>query len=326
MNESTPINLKQTDVSVVIPVYRSQDTLAETVAQLHLALEESKYTFEVILIDDGSPDDSWKVIQELTSEHPKTITAIQLMRNFGQHNAIMCGFRQATGVYIVTMDDDLQNPPREIHRLLRAIKETGDDLVYGVPAVKQHSAGRNLGSRLVNIFFRFTFRTEVTVTAFRVISRELLESVLTYSLNFTYIDGLLAWNTQRISQVTVAHDARRHGTSGYSLGRLVTLALNLFTNFSVLPLQIASVAGLVSSCIGLGCGIYYLCLALMSSVTVPGYASIIVAVMVLGGVQLLALGVIGEYVGRLHLNVNRKPQYTIRTMKERSDKNQVIAP
>jgi undecaprenyl-phosphate 4-deoxy-4-formamido-L-arabinose transferase len=309
-------------VSVVIPVYRSAETLQRVVERLSRVLDDIDGIYEIVFVDDGSSDSSWELLQALQRQRPEVITAVQLMRNFGQHNALMCGFRHARGQYIITMDDDLQNPPEEIPNLLSVIRNGAHDLVYGVPEKKQHAVGRNVGSRMVNTFFRTVFRTNATVTSFRVIRRELLDAILAYNLNFTYIDGLLAWNTQRVGEVTVEHCPRKSGRSGYSITKLLTLALNLFTNFSLIPLQIASAIGLIASIGGLVVAAYYLIQAMLSNIAVPGYASIIVAVMVLGGLQLLALGVIGEYVGRLHLNVNRKPQYTVRNLLRSGDVNE----
>jgi undecaprenyl-phosphate 4-deoxy-4-formamido-L-arabinose transferase len=240
------------------------------------------------------------------------VVAIQLMRNYGQHNALMCGFRHSCGEYIVTMDDDLQNPPEEIPTLLEAIQARQLDLVYGQYASKKHASWRNLGSTVVNLFYWIVFKSRITITSFRIIRRELVQSILSYARNFTFVDGLLAWNTQRIGQVPVAHHPRLRGRSGYSINRLLVLALNLFTNFSLLPLQLVSACGTFAAGTGLLLGFYYLIQLLLSNIVVPGYASIIIAVLVLGGIQLLALGIMGEYLGRLHLNVNRKPQYVER--------------
>lgn len=315
--------------SIVVPVYRSAGTIRELCERISRTCDEAGIDFEIVLVNDASPDDVWPVIADLHRQSPDRVRAVELMRNYGQHNALMCGFRHASGQYIITLDDDLQNPPEEIPGLVQALADANLDLVYGVPERKQHALGRNLGSNVVNWFFRRVFRLPVTVTSYRVMRRELVDSILTYNLNFTYIDGLLAWNTQRVGQVTVHHDARESGRSGYSLSKLVTLALNLFTNFSLLPLQVATGVGLAASVLGLLAGAYYLLLALTSNIAVPGYASTIVAVLVLGGLQLLALGIIGEYIGRLHLNVNRKPQYTVRQVlsaeKERFDEPAELA-
>jgi undecaprenyl-phosphate 4-deoxy-4-formamido-L-arabinose transferase len=212
------------------------------------------------------------------------------------------------------MDDDLQTPPEEIPKLLERIKKGGDDLVYGQYESKRHQRWRNVGSALVSSFYRIVFRSRIRVTSFRIMRYELVQHVLSYDLNFTYLDGLLAWNTEKIGAVSVAHHARRQGRSGYSLAKLFFLAMNLFTNFSLLPLQLVSAAGLLLAMFGFLLGSYYLVLTFMGEVEVPGYASTIVSIFILGGTQLLALGVMGEYLGRLHLNVNRKPQYSVRTV------------
>jgi len=300
------------DVSVVVPVFRSRETLRPLVVRLRLTLEQLVDRFEIILVDDGSSDGTWQNIQQIVTEDPTHVVAIELMRNYGQHNALMCGFRHARGAVIVTMDDDLQHEPESIPRLLQCLSETGADLVYGAFEDKRHGRARNLGSAVVARFYRLVFQASVSPTAYRAIRRELVESILKYDLNFTYIDGLLAWNTRRIAQVVVPHHERANGRSGYSLGKLLTLAINMFTNFSLLPLQMASLVGLGAAVAGLLTGGFYLAESLLNRIAVPGYASTIVAVMTLGGLQLLALGVIGEYVGRLHLNINRKPQFTIR--------------
>ncbi len=302
------------DLSIVIPVYRSAATLQTLTKRLMAVLDGMGMRYEIIFVDDGSPDDSWEVLQRIHATFPELIVVVQLMRNFGQHNALMCGFRHCRGRYIVTMDDDLQNPPEEIPTLLKAIQMQDLDLVYGSYGSKKHNSWRNVGSRVVNIFFRLVFRTSVTVTSFRVIRRSLLETIFSYNLNYTFIDGLLAWNTQRIAEVPVEHHPRADGRSGYSLAKLVTLAFNLFTNFSLLPLQVVSGLGVIAALSGFVLGVYFLILHYLTQITVPGYASLIVTILVLGGIQLLSLGVMGEYLGRLHLNVNRKPQYSERNV------------
>jgi undecaprenyl-phosphate 4-deoxy-4-formamido-L-arabinose transferase len=300
------------DLSVVIPVYRSAAMLRELTGRLRAVLDATGLDYEIVFVEDGSPDQSWQVLRQIQAAHPERVVAIELMRNFGQHNALMCGFRHARGEYVVTMDDDLQNPPEELPRLLAAIRTGELDLVYGRYQSKEHGGWRNLGSALVNRFYRLVFKSGVTVTSFRIIRRQVLDSIFAYSLNYTFIDGLLAWNTQRIGQVPVAHHPRRTGRSGYSLSKLAVLALNLFTNFSLLPLQWISVCGLLSAGLGLLTSVYFLIQYLLARIELPGYASIITAILVLGGLQLMALGVMAEYLGRLHLNVNRKPQYVER--------------
>jgi glycosyltransferase involved in cell wall biosynthesis len=301
------------DISVVIPVYGSQDTLRPLTERLVAVLDETGRSYELIFVNDDSPDQAWQELTALQAAHPDRITAIQLTRNFGQHNAIMCGLHAARGRYVVTMDDDLQHPPEEIPKLLAEIERTELDVVYGRYDRKKHRPWRNLGSLAMNLAYRKVFGIAGEFTAFRVIRREIVEAALSYGLNFTFIDGLLAWNTRRIGGVVVEHQERELGRSGYNLRKLVLLSFNLLTNFSILPLQLSTLLGLFSALVGFGLGAVYLWYALFRGIAVPGYASIIIAVLFLGGVQLFAIGIIGEYVGRLHLNVNRKPQFRVRT-------------
>lgn len=303
------------DLSIVVPVYRSTDSLPRLVERIQSAIEPTGRTWEAIFVDDSGPDDRpWRVLEGLVRRDLDRLRALRLMRNFGQHNALMCGFHAARGAFVVTLDDDLQNPPEEIPRLLAAIEERGDDLVYGtITEEKQHGLFRNFGSWLVMKFGQTIFRSTVKGSSYRIMRRELVRSILTYDLNFTFVDGLLAWNTQRISAIPVRHDARPQGRSGYSFFRLLALAINMFTNFSLLPLQFVSLLGLLAATGGLLLGAYYLVAHFAGWIAVSGYASLIVTTLVLGGMQLLSLGVMGEYLGRVHLNINRKPQFVVRT-------------
>jgi glycosyltransferase involved in cell wall biosynthesis len=310
------------DLSVVIPVYRSAALLPPLIDRLVPVLLQTGLQCEICFIDDGSPDDSWRVIRQLHDLHPDLITAVQLMRNFGQHNALMCGFRHSRGRLIVTIDDDLQNPPEEIPKLLEAIERTDRDVVYGIPAHRAHAEWRNAGSRLVGTFFRFVFKTTAGPSAFKIMRRELVQSILTYDLNFTYVDGLLAWNTQRAGVITVEHHLRLGGRSGYDLPRLVVLSFNLFTNFSLLPLQFISAIGMLAALGGFVTAFYYVVEYFRSQTIVPGYASIIVSVLIMGGLQLMAMGIMGEYLGRVLLNANRKPQYVERSVLDAADRSE----
>jgi len=303
------------DLSVVIPVYRSVSSLAALVDRFLPVLESITPSHEIVFVDDGSPDDAWQVLSQLQAEHPERIVAVQLMRNFGQHNALMCGFRLARGRLVVTIDDDLQNPPEEVPKLVATMLEGNFDLVYGNPkGAKRQATWRNLGSRAINAFYRMVFHSSIPISSFRIIRRELLEAIFPYNLNYTFVDGLLAWNTQRIGEIAVEHHPRTVGRSGYSLARLLILTLNLFTNFSLLPLQFVSAVGFCAAIAGFVAALFFLFLYLLSSIAVPGFASIIISILVMGGIQLMALGIMGEYIGRLHLNVNRKPQYAVRQL------------
>lgn len=303
------------ELSVVVPVYNSQATIALLLDRLTKALDSITESYEIVLVEDGSPDESWAAIEASRVHYGGRVVAAQLMRNYGQHNALMCGLRLARGRYVATMDDDLQNPPEELHKLLAHIRRHNLDLVYGTADERKHAGWRNLGAAVVWGFYRTVFRSPITPTPFRIMRHQLVRSVLFYDLNFTYLDGLLAWCTTRIGAVPVDHHERAQGHSGYTLRKLLVLALNLYTNFSLLPLQIVSAVGFFTALAGFAVGLYYVIQYFAMNIAVPGFASTIVAILVLGGVQLLALGVIGEYLGRLHLNVNRKPQYLVRQVR-----------
>lgn len=300
-------------VSIVVPVYRSEGTLRPLFERLQKTLEQTPGGWEIVFVDDASPDGSWRVLEQLQRDNAQQVVALRLARNFGQHNALMCGFREARGAIVVTMDDDLQNPPEEVPKLLAALGDPDLDVVYGLYRAKKHRPWRNGGSWMINVFYRRVFRSQITVSSFRAIRLATVQNILTYDLNFTFVDGLLAWNTQRIQGVNVDHHPRPGGRSGYTLARLATLAFNLFTNFSLLPLQFVSAMGLALAGAGFVVGLWYLIAFFRHQIAVPGYASTITAILVLGGAQLVALGIIGEYLGRLHLNVNRKPQYAVRS-------------
>jgi undecaprenyl-phosphate 4-deoxy-4-formamido-L-arabinose transferase len=300
------------DVSVVIPVYRAGGSLPQLLRELVDVLDALGRRYEIVCVDDGSPDDSWSVLRELAGRYGDQLVAVALMRNFGQHNALMCGFRHARGRLIVTMDDDLQHPPAEVPKLIAALSDGQLDLVYGTFDRTQDRAWRNVTSWLVHRLFRAIFRSPVAFSPFRAIRSELVQCILEYDMNFTFVDGLFAWNTQRVGQVVTQHRPRQAGRSGYSARSLVMLTLNLFTNFSLVPLQAVAAVGTFAAITGLALGAFYVVQYLRSAIVVPGYASTIVVVLVMGGLQLLSLGVIGEYLGRLHLNVSRKPQYTVR--------------
>lgn len=296
--------------SVVIPVYNSEKTIIELHKRIKQTFDEIKADFEIVFIDDNSKDNSWQVLTEL-AENNKNIQAIQLMRNFGQHNALMCGFHYARGNFIITMDDDLQNPPEEIHKLIAKLDE-GFDLVYGTYLEKKHSRLRNLGSLFVQMLYKKTFGLKNTISPFRIISGQVIEKILSYDSNFVFLDGLLAWNTSRINTVYVQHQNRKDGKSGYTLRKLISLSVNMAANFSIIPLQLASLIGFLFSIIGFLMAVIFFIKKLVFDIPVTGYTSLIVAITIFAGIQLMTLGLIGEYIGRIHINVNKKPQFAIR--------------
>ncbi len=299
------------EISVVVPVYNSYATLPDLFRRLEKVLHElTGNRYEIIFVNDGSRDESWELLTNISLQNEKTI-AINLTRNFGQHNAIMCGFSKASGKFIVTIDDDLQIPPEEIAALYQEIQK-GHDIVYGLYKNKRHSVFRNLGSEFVQFVYMKTFDTDIRLTAFRIIRREIIVNILSYEKSFTFIDGLISWYTSKIGKVYVEHYERKIGKSGYSLKRLIVLSLNMLTNFSIAPVQIASLIGIIFSLTGFLFAIFFFLKKIFFGVPVSGFTSLIVAVTIFAGVQLLTLGILGEYISRIHINVNKRPQYAIR--------------
>ncbi len=299
-------------LSIVIPVYNG----AKGVGGLVHALEglDIEGGHEIVLVNDGSPDDSLAVCRQLVAEATTVpITLINLARNFGEHNAIMTGLRHIRGAYVITMDDDLQNPPSEVMRLLEHARATGKDVVYTRYAVKQHAYWRNLGSRFANWVADVLMEKPkgLYLSSFRCMSAFLVQQVTRYEGPFPYVDGLIMQATQAIDTIEVAHLPRMAGRSNYTLKRLVRLWINIFVNFSVLPLHLSTIAGFALSLIGL-VGVISVVLEALFFEPPQGWASLMAATLLLSGVQLLILGILGEYMGRLFLTANRKPQTVVR--------------
>ena len=298
-------------LSIVVPVYRG----AATVGQLVQALSSLQPTggIEVVLVNDGSPDDSGAVCRELVAQATVPVTYIEHARNFGEHNAVMTGLRYARGKYVITMDDDLQNPPEEVLRLYDHARLGGWDAVYTRYAEKRHDAWRNWGSRFANdVADRLLDKPPgLYLSSFRCMSALVVEQVTRYSGPYPYIDGLVMQVTQRIDSIEVRHFARSEGRSSYTLRRLIRLWLNLATNFSVAPLRLAVFAGIAMGALGL-LGAVFAMIEAASGNTPSGWASLMVVTLLLSGVQFVILGVLGEYVGRAFLSANGKPQGVVR--------------
>jgi undecaprenyl-phosphate 4-deoxy-4-formamido-L-arabinose transferase len=298
-------------LSIVIPVYNGAKSIAELVHALEtLEIEGGQ---EIVLVNDGSPDDSLAVCRRLVAEARVPITLVNLARNFGEHNAIMTGLRHTRGAYVITMDDDLQNPPSEVKRLLEHARASGKDVVYTRYAVKQHAYWRNLGSRFANWVADVLMEKPkgLYLSSFRCMSAFLVEQVTRYEGPFPYVDGLIMQATQAIDTIEVEHLPRAAGRSNYTLKRLVRLWLNIFVNFSVMPLHLSTIAGFALSLIGL-IGVVSVVLEALFFEPPQGWASLMAATLLLSGVQLLILGILGEYMGRLFLTANRKPQTVVR--------------
>lgn len=299
-------------LSVVIPVFNSEQSLPPLLERLAKVLPTLTDNYEVILVNDGSRDKSWSIISSLASQYP-FVHGVNMMRNYGQHNALLCGIRQAKGEIIVTMDDDLQNPPEEIEKLLVKLNE-GYDVVYGTPNQEQHGFLRDLASQATKLALQSAMGAETArkVSAFRVFRTIVRQSFATYHAPFVSIDVLLTWGTTRFASISVHQDERTLGTSNYTVRKLVTHALNMMTGFSVLPLHIASWIGLALALFSVVVLVYVIGLYLIEGTPVPGFPFLASIIGIFSGAQLLALGIIGEYLGRMHLRLQDRPTYVVR--------------
>jgi len=299
-------------VSVVIAVYNAARSLEPLLERLATSLERAAVRFEVILVNDGSRDDSWSLIERCAALRPWLI-GIDLSRNFGQHNALLCGVRAARHDVIVTMDDDLQNPPEEIQRLLARLDE-GLDVVYGSPEQEQHGLWRDMASQTTKLVLGGVLgaSTARQVSGFRAFRSEVRDAFRDYSGPSVNLDVLLTWATTKFGAVRLRHEPRQFGESNYTFGKLASHALNMLTGFSTLPLQIASILGFALTAFGLLLLIFVIGRYLIQGVLVPGFAFLACVIVIFSGAQLFTLGVIGEYLARMHFRIMRKPSYSVR--------------
>src|ERR1051325_4573432 len=299
-------------VSVVVPVYNGELTLAALVERLQPALASLSAEYELVLVNDGSGDRSWGVIEQLVAKHP-WVRGLNLMRNYGQHNALLCGIRAARCSVIVTMDADLQNPPEEIPKLLARLNE-GFDVVYGTPLTEQHGLWRDLASRITKTALRSAAGADVAtkVSAFRAFRASLREAFASYRSPFISIDVLRAWGTTRFDAVPVAHEPRKLGASNYTFRKLLTHALNMMTGYSTAPLRLASLIGFGFTLFGLALLVYVVGRYLVYGTSVPGFSFLASMIAIFSGAQLFALGIMGEYLARMHFRSMDRPAYTVR--------------
>lgn len=300
-------------ISIIIPVYNGGQSIGrltdELIAQLSPILK-----IEIVLINDCSQDNSEEECIRLAKKYSKIICFYSLAINSGEHNAVMAGLNKATGDFAVVMDDDFQNPVSEVTKLITYMVNNHYDVVYTFYADKKHSFLRNLGSQFNDKVANLMLKKprNLYLSSFKIINRFLINEIIKYNLPFTYIDGLILRSTSNIGKIEVAHEARQTGKSNYTLVKLISLWLNMFTNFSVMPLRLAIIQGFIFSIVGFAIGIYAFIEKIYNPNVPSGYTSLIVIISVYAGIQLIAIGMVGEYLGRVFMAQNKKPQFTIR--------------
>lgn len=299
-------------ISVVVPVFNSNRLVRDVAARVEQVLRSIVDTFELILVNDGSTDDTAVEIAALAERLP-WVVAVDLARNYGQHNAILCGIRKATADVIVTIDDDLQNPPEEIPKLIARLRE-GFDVVYGTPVHQRHGLWRVLASRITRLTLQQVLGAETAkkASAFRAIRTGVRDAFAEYRSSFVSIDVLLTWGTSRFSAVPVRHDPRTYGESHYTVRKLIAHSLNMMTGFSTVPLQIASLLGFAAMAFGFAVLAVVLGRYALHGSVVPGFTFLASVVTIFSGIQLFAIGVIGEYLARMHFRMLERPPYLVR--------------
>jgi glycosyltransferase involved in cell wall biosynthesis len=300
-------------VSIVIPVYRGEHSIGPLVDEL-VTMLSPRYPLEIILVNDCSPDNAEQVCWALYEKHRPIVKFYSLAKNVGEHNAVMAGLNKSRGDWIVIMDDDLQNPVTEVIKLVDYAVSQSYDVVYTYYDRKRHSLFRNLGSRFNDKVANLMLHKpkNLYLSSFKAINRFLVNEIIKYTLPFSYVDGLILQTTSNIGTIMVEHRDRRLGRSGYNLKKLISLWLNMFTNFSILPLRIATGMGFLCAGIGILVGIEMV-IEKMLNPTIPiGYAFMLFIVTIFAATQLIAIGMVGEYLGRMFLHFNKKPQFAIR--------------
>ena len=304
-------------ISIVIPVYNSEDTIG-TLVSLLIAELQYLYELEVVLVNDGSKDNSVKVCVDLFHRYPYLVRFYSLAKNVGEHNAVMAGLNHTSGDYTVIMDDDFQNPISEVVKLIEAAVTGDKDVIYTYYEIKRHSFWRNAGSwfndKVANVMLGKP--KDLYLSSFKILNSFLVGEIIKYDLPFPYIDGLILRVTDRIGKIKVQHQERPQGESGYTMRKLISLWLNMFTNFSILPLRVVVIIGFMFALSGYFLGIGTVYEKYVNPHLPIGWAMTIILICIFAGVQLIAIGVIGEYVGRIFLSQNRKPQFTVRTALE----------
>jgi undecaprenyl-phosphate 4-deoxy-4-formamido-L-arabinose transferase len=302
------------EISIVVPVYRSEKILPHLVEQVSASMDAASMAgrFELILVNDASPDGSWPVIESLAGRHA-FVRGICLARNFGQHNATMAGLNHALGEIVVIMDDDLQHPPHTIMALVNALGD-GYDVCYTRYVNRQHAVWKRLGSWFNDRVASFLLKKPrgLYLSSFKALRRWVVQQVIRYDGPYAYVDGLILDITKDITSIPIEHQSRHEGEGNYDLKRSVSLWLKMATSFSIIPLRVASFTGMLLAALSAIVMIFVVVQKMLHPETPAGWTSLVLTVLFVGGLQLLCLGVIGEYLGRAYLKINHKPQFAVR--------------
>jgi len=299
-------------ISIAIPVYNSENTISNLVEKL--ILELSNFNLEIVLVNDCSKDNSENRCIALYKKYPDKIKFYSLAKNVGEHNTVMAALNFISGDYVLIMDDDFQNPVSEVIKMINYISENNFDVVYSYYDKKQHSFFRNLGSKFNDKVANYMLSKpkDLYLSSFKIINKFVVSEIIKYDLPFPYIDGLILRTTSNIGKIKVEHSKRIDGKTQYTLSKLISLWLNMFTNFSILPLRLATFLGFIFSIIGFGLGIFGVFMKFLDPSIPIGYASLFVTVSIFAGIQLIAVGMVGEYIGRIFISMNKTPQFAIR--------------
>jgi len=298
--------------SVVIPVYNSSKIVGDTIDRTAAFFVGQGWNYEIIVVNDGSPDNSWDILREKAKENPCVI-AINLLKNYGQHTAVFCGLQHSSGDYAITIDDDLQNPPEEIVHMVDAVLE-GYDIVYGRFKRKEHANYRRAGSQLISLINRRIFQQpeDLIVSNFRIIRRDVVERMVNYRTNYPYITGLSLMFSSHRGNVWVEHKPRPVGKSNYNWFRILALVTRILFNYSAYPLRFVSLLGFAVSILAFVAGIYYLIRALFIGISVPGWASVVVLLSFFSGINTIIVSMLGEYLIRLVRQVSENSSYHLK--------------
>ena len=308
------MNKLNPEYSIVVPVFNSCESLEELFLRIAKTMAAIGKAFEVIFVDDGSVDTSWNILQSIQKSNPEKVIAVRLAKNFGQHNATICGIAQASGAYIITIDDDLQNPPEEIAKHIETMQNSDADLVYGIYGKKQHSMARNLGSGALKGWSRRVFKTKGDGSSFRLMKSSLAKNLLNHQINFIYIDELFNWYTGHITFVLVDHRKRPYQQSTYTSHSLFSMLSNLVIYYTAMPLKMMVYGGFTSALLSFFIGLFFIYRKIVHGIPIVGFTALIVTILFSTSIILLSLGIIGEYLSRIYMVQNQKPPFAIKTM------------